>query len=58
MSNENKKTNEKVINVPLAPAVKKSLEEIADRNGRATGREAARAVADYVRRNGGEGRAR
>lgn len=58
MSEENKKANEKIVNVPLDPAVKKSLEEIADRNGRATAREAAHAVADYVRRNGGEDRAR
>lgn len=45
-------SNEKIINVPLQPDVKKGLEKIADRNGRATIREAARAIAKYVKREG------
>lgn len=45
--------NEKFINIPLAPAVKTGLAEIADRNGRATAREAAKAIEQYVKRNGG-----
>lgn len=45
MSND----NEKMILVPLSPAVKERLERIADLNGRATVREAAWAIAQYVR---------
>ena len=45
MSND----NEKMILVPLSPAVKERLERVADLNGRATVREAAWAIAQYVR---------
>lgn len=45
-------SEEKVINVPLAAAVKERLERVADFNGRATAREAARAIEAYVRREG------
>ena len=41
---------EKVINVPLSAAVKERLDRVADLNGRATNREAAWAIAQYVRR--------
>ena len=46
MSNE----DEKKILVPLAVAVKERLERVADINGRSTAREAAKAIADYVKR--------
>lgn len=46
-------SNEKFICVPLDPAVKARLERVADRNGRATAREAAKAIEKYVKRNGG-----
>lgn len=49
MSNENEK---KRICIPLAPAVKERLERVADRNGRSTAREAARAIETYVKRTG------
>ena len=42
------KANEKVINVPLKPAVKRALEARANANGRATGREAARIIEQNV----------
>ena len=45
-------SEEKVINVPLAVAVKERLERVADINGRSTAREAARAIETYVRREG------
>jgi len=48
MSNE----DEKKILVPLAVAVKERLERVADINGRSTSREAAKAIADYVKREG------
>ena len=48
--------NEKIINVPLPPDVKARLERLADSHGRATIREAAVALTDYVRQSekGGE----
>ena len=46
MSNE----NEKMILVPLSPAVKERLERVADLHGRATAREAAFGIAEHVRR--------
>ena len=46
MSND----NEKMILVPLTPAVKERLERVADLHGRATAREAAFAVTEHVRR--------
>ena len=46
MSND----NEKMILVPLSPAVKERLERVADLHGRATAREAAFAVTEHVLR--------
>jgi len=46
MSND----NEKMILVPLSPAVKERLERVADLHGRATAREAAFGIAEHVRR--------
>jgi len=43
--------NEKFINVPLSPDVKEKLERLADSHGRATIREAAVVLADYVLRH-------
>ena len=45
-------SEEKLINVPLSPAVKERLERLADINGRSTAREAAKAIEAYVRREG------
>ena len=46
MSND----NEKMILVPLSPAVKERLDRVADLNGRSTRREAEIALAEHVRR--------
>ena len=40
--------DEQMLNVPLKPEVKKLLEQQADEDGRATGRQAARYVEDAV----------
>lgn len=44
--------NEKIINVPLKKRIKEALEEMADDNGRATGREAARIIEEQVKKAG------
>lgn len=52
--NENAMRNEKIVNVPLPPDVKERLAQLADLHGRATIREAAVVLIDYVRRQDGE----
>lgn len=44
-------SKEHVLNVPLKPEVKKLLEQQADGNGRAMGREAARIIERDVKKN-------
>jgi len=44
-------SKEQVLNVPLKPEVKKLLEQQADGNGRAMGREAARIIERDVKKN-------
>ena len=44
-------SKEQVLNVPLKPEVKKLLEQQADGNGRAMGREAAQIIERYVKKN-------
>lgn len=44
-------SNEKIISVPLSEEARAALEERADANGRATGREAARIISKAVLRN-------
>lgn len=44
-------SHEQILNVPLKPEVKKLLEQQADGNGRAMGREAARIIERDVKKN-------
>lgn len=44
MSNKSSKKNEKILNVPLTPRIRKLLDECAEENGRAANREAANII--------------
>ena len=52
MSNKSRKKDEKMLNVPLTPRIRKLLDECAEDNGRAASREAANIIErDVTQRN-------